>query len=59
MITIKLRSTKKMTKQEKLIIWYTQRLEKMKAAYAGDWRKDEYIAAAEKDLEEVKTGRSW
>lgn len=48
-----------MTKQEKLIIWYTQRLEKMKAAYAGDWRKDEYIAAAEKDLEEVKTGRSW
>lgn len=34
-----------MTKQEKLIIWYTQRLEKVKAAYAGDWRKDEYIAA--------------
>lgn len=28
-----------MTKQEKLIIWYTQRLEKVKAAYAGDWRK--------------------
>ena len=48
-----------MTKQENLIIWYTQRLEKVKAAYAGDWRKDEYIKQAEKDLEEVKNGRSW
>lgn len=48
-----------MTKQEKLIIWYTQRLEKVKAAYAGDCRKEEYIKSAEKELEEVKNGRSW
>ena len=45
-----------MTKQEKLIIYYTERLEKIKAFYAGDCRKEDYIKFAEKELEEVKTG---
>lgn len=48
-----------MTKQEKLIIYYTEQLEKVKVAYTGDCRKDEYIARAEKNLEEVKNGRNW
>lgn len=48
------------TKQEKLILWYTERLEKVK----GFWGNDElcgedYIKHAEKELEEVKNGRSW
>lgn len=46
-------------KNEKLIKYYTEMLEKVKAAYAHDWRKAEYIKNAEKDLEEVKNGRNW
>lgn len=48
-----------MEKQEKLIAWYTQMLEKVRKAYANDWSKEDYIKAAEKDLEEVKNGRDW
>lgn len=48
-----------MTKQEKLILYYTERLEKIKALYSGDWRKEDYIKFAEKELEEVKNGRNW
>ena len=48
-----------MNKQEKLIEYYTKMLEKVKATYANDWRKDEYIKFAEKNLEEVKNGRTW
>ena len=44
---------------EQLIAFYEQRLEKVKAAYDGDWRKEEYIEWAEKDLKEVMNGREW
>ena len=49
----------KMSKQEKLIKIYEDRLEKVKAMYAGDTRKSEYIEYAEKQLEEVRNGRAW
>ena len=48
-----------MSKQEKLIKVYENRLEKVKAMYAGDTRKNEYIEYAEKQLEEVRNGRAW
>lgn len=48
-----------MNKQEKLIKFYEDRLEKVKAMYAGDCRKVEYIEYAEKQLEEVRNGRDW
>ena len=48
-----------MTKQEKLIIYYTEKLEKIKAFFADDWRTENYIKQAEKDLEEVKNARNW
>ena len=37
-----------MSKHEKLIKFYEDRLEKVKAMYAGDCRKIEYIKYAEK-----------
>ena len=48
-----------MSKQEKLINYYTEMLENVKKAYADDWRMVDYIKQAEKDLEEVKNGRNW
>ena len=48
-----------MSKQEKLIKFYEDRMEKVKAMYAGDCRKIEYIEYAEKQLEEVRNGRDW
>lgn len=48
-----------MNKQEKLIKFYEDRLEKVKVMYAGDARKNEYIEYAEKRLEEVRNGRAW
>ena len=48
-----------MSKQEKLIKFYEDRLEKVKAMYAGDCRKIEYVEYAEKQLEEVRNGRDW
>lgn len=48
-----------MTKQEKLIAYYENRLAKVKEMYNGDTRKAEYIEFAEKELEEVKNGRQW
>ena len=48
-----------MSKQEKLIKVYEDRLEKVKAMYASDTRKSEYIEYAEKQLEEVRNGRAW
>lgn len=48
-----------MSKQEKLIKFYEDRLAKVKAMYNGDSRKNEYIEFAEKELEAVKNGRQW
>ena len=48
-----------MSKQEKLIKLYEDRLEKVKAMYVGDSRKNEYIEYAEQQLKEVKNGRDW
>ena len=48
-----------MSKQEKLIKFYEDGLEKVKGAYEGDSRKIEYIEYAEKQLEEVRNGRDW
>ena len=48
-----------MSMQEKLVKFYEDRLEKVKAMYAGDSRKNEYIEYAEKQLEEVRNGRAW
>jgi hypothetical protein len=48
-----------MTKQEKLIVHYEDRLAKVKAMYANDCRKAEYIEFAEKELEAVRNGRQW
>ena len=48
-----------MSKQEMLIKFYEDRLEKVKAMYAGDFRTKEYIEYAEKQLEEVRNGRTW
>ena len=48
----------KMT-QENRIKFYEDRLEKVKAMYSGDFRKNEYIEFAEKELEAVKNGRQW
>lgn len=46
--------------QKELIQWYTDRLEKVKKHWNGnDERSKEYIAFAEKELEEVKKGRDW
>ena len=54
-------------KRDKLIAYYTQHLEKVKAAWNEDAATDEYqrercrayVAAAQADLEAVKNGRSW
>lgn len=54
-------------KHEKLISYYEQRLEKVKAAWNEDAATDEYqrerckayVAAAQADLEAVKNGREW
>ena len=48
-----------MSKQEKLIKFYEDRLAKVKKMYSGDFRKNEYIEFAEKELEAVKNGRQW
>lgn len=48
-----------MNKQERLIKFYEDRLEKVKGMYGGDCRTEEYIEFAEKELEEVKNGRQW
>lgn len=53
--------------REKLIAYYEQRLEKVKAAWneetaIDEWQRErcrEYVAAAEADLEAVKNGREW
>jgi hypothetical protein len=52
-----------MTKKE-LIEYYERQLEKVKIMYKpnNSWSKErceEYIAHAEKDLNEVKNGRNW
>lgn len=48
-----------MSKHEKLIKFYEDLLENVKAMYDGDCRKIEYVEYAEKQLEEVKNGRDW
>ena len=48
-----------MSKQEKLVKFYEDRLAKVKEMYSGDFRTKEYIEFAEKELEEVKNGRQW
>lgn len=48
-----------MKTREELIAHYEQMLEKVKAAYGNDWRKEAYIKQAEEDLEAVKNGREW
>lgn len=51
--------------QEKLITYYAERLEKVKAMWGEtygsteNWRGKPYIEAAEADLEAVKNGRNW
>ena len=51
--------------QEKLIAYYQERLEKVKAMHSHtygskeNWKGQPYIEQAEKDLEEVKNGRAW
>lgn len=53
--------------RDKLIAYYEQRLEKVKAAWNEDTALDEYqrercrayVAAALDDLEAVKNGREW
>ena len=51
--------------REKLIAYYEEKLEKVKAAYCKtygsneNWKGDPYIEFAEKELEEVKNGRNW
>lgn len=42
--------------KERLIKTYEEKLEKVKALYAGDWRKEKYIKFAERELEAVKRG---
>lgn len=54
-------------KHEKLITYYEQRLEKVKAAWNEDAAVDDYqrerfrayVDAAQADLEAVKNGREW
>lgn len=54
-------------KHEKLITYYEQRLEKVKAAWNEDAAVDNYqrercrayVDAAQADLEAVKNGREW
>lgn len=54
-------------KRDKLIAYYTQRLEKVKATWNVEAAADEYqaercreyVAAALADLEAVKNGREW
>ena len=49
-------------KQEKLIQFYTNRLERLIEAYGNSINQmaaQEYIEQAKRDLEEVKAGRTW
>ena len=51
-----------MTKQEKLIEYYTRLLARIREEWAGYWDEEKgnaYIAEAEKNLAEVKAGRKW
>lgn len=41
---------------EQLIRKYEQNLEKVKALYSGDFRKEKYIKFAEEQLEAVRRG---
>lgn len=45
--------------RKQLINYYEKKLEKVKDAYSNDCRKEDYIKFAEKELEEVKNGRTW
>lgn len=48
-----------MSKREKLVEYYENKLAKVEAIYSDDSRKEEYIEFAKKELEAVKNGRGW